>query len=78
MEFINCMIFWRKHLKITVINSPELMSFEKAVEIFGKHVEQEVTTKNGEKVQELVWLVEAGRTLRANYILMFRTFLLLR
>ena len=31
--------------------------------------EKEITTKNDGKVQELVWLVEAERKLRANYIL---------
>ena len=45
------------------------MSFEKAVEVFGKPVEKEVTTKNDGKVQELVWLMEAERKLRASYIL---------
>ena len=51
---------------LSVISS---MSFEKAVEIFGKSIERKVNTENDEKVQELVWLVEAERKLRAKYIL---------
>ena len=53
-------------LLLSLISS---MSSEKAVEIFGKPAEKEVTTKNDRKVQELVWLVETERKLRASYIL---------
>ena len=45
------------------------MSFEKAVEIFGKSIEKKVNDENGSKVQELVWLVEGERKLRAKYVL---------